>query len=297
MGGSKVISVVVPIGPGRIASVIEDLKNQEERVEIIIEAGTNTSRNRNNGIRKAKGEIIAFVNGHTGVPRDWSRKVRKFFEDNSEVDILGGPMMTPKDDSRFGILSGYALTSKFGAGNVTKRYEGEGIIYDADENMLTSANLAARKKVFEKVLFDEKIYPGEDPKFVSDCQGEGFKLVYNSDIFVYNKRRGDWKGLAQQIFNYGEMRPKKEGIIETFGKPQFLVPSLFISYIVLFAPLALIHWIFLIPGIFYLFLGVSFSIFEGLKRKDSTAIFILPLIFLTIHVSYGLGFINGTIRK
>lgn len=291
------ISVVVPLGPGRESDAINSLRKQKEKVEIIIERGTNTSKNRNLGAKKSKSEIVAFVNGHTTMPSDWSRKIRKFFNEHEEIDIVGGPQHTANTDSRFGKISGYALASKFGAAGASDRYGGQKIILNADEMSLTSANLAVRKKVLEKILFDEHIYPGEDPKFIADCKKEGFVIAYDPDIIVYNKRRGDWKALAEQIFSYGRVRPKKESFIETLKKPAFLVPSAFLIYLVLFAPFAIIHWFFLLPGFFYIFLNLIFSVYECAKRKDFAAVFTLIFIYFIIHVSYGLGFITGSLMK
>ena len=67
------ITVVVPLGQGRNLEVLESLENQEEKVKIIIERGSNPSANRNQGAKKTKTEIIAFVNAHSILPKDWAK--------------------------------------------------------------------------------------------------------------------------------------------------------------------------------------------------------------------------------
>ena len=44
------LSVIIPIGPGRRIEAISSLEKQTEKVEIIIEKGTNPSKNRNEGV-------------------------------------------------------------------------------------------------------------------------------------------------------------------------------------------------------------------------------------------------------
>ena len=55
------LSVVVPVAKGGILLCLESLKKQKEKIEIIIESGSNPSSNRNKGIMKAGGEFVAFI--------------------------------------------------------------------------------------------------------------------------------------------------------------------------------------------------------------------------------------------
>lgn len=291
------LTVIVPVGPNRKLHALESLKAQEEPVVVLVEQGTNTSKNRNQGAFKAETELIAFIDAHTILPSNWSKKLIDFFLENPQVDIVGGPQLTPSNESYFGKVSGYALSSLFGAAEVSTRYKPKEFTLNADEMSLTSANLACRKKVFEKIQFNEDIYPGEDPKFIEDAKNENLSVAYNPQMIAYHKRRDNIKDLAVQIFKYGLMRPRKEKLTQTIKKPSFLVPSVFLIYLSLFSILSLLHPIFLFPLLLYVFLSLSFSLVEGLKSRDFIAFSILPFLFFTIHVSYGLGFLYGTISK
>lgn len=291
------ITVIVPIAQNRKVEVLPSLKNQIEKVNVIIERGNNPSTNRNRGIKKAKTNIVAFINGHTILPKDWSKNILNFFEKYKEIDFVGGPQLTPKNASYFEKISGYALSSKFGSGGVSSRYGGEKLILNADETMLSSANMACRKKVVEKIRFDENLYPGEDPKFISDAKKKGFKVAYSPEIIAFNKRRTNLMDFAIQNFKYGSVRPKKESFLETLKHPFFIIPSLFLIYLILLIPLTIISKLFLIPAIIYISANIIFSAYESIKNKNSLAILILPFIFLTIHLSYGIGFLYGILKK
>jgi len=291
------ISIIIPIGGGKKLEALESVKAQGKDVEVIIEKGLNPSANRNRGVKKAKGDLIAFINGHTILTKDWAKQVLEFFGKYKEIDVVGGPQLTPEDEGYFGRISGYALSSRFGAAGASNRYGGKEIIMDADEMLLTSANLICRKSVLDKVKFDETLYPGEDPKFIADSKKNGFKVAYSPEIEVSHRRRDNIKDFSKQIFMYGKTRPQKEGLGETMKHPSFLVPSAFVIYLILLAPLILISSWFLIPGVLYLALSVLFAIVSGIKNKSLGAIFILPFLFFTIHITYGLGFLYGMFKK
>lgn len=286
------ITIVVPLAPS--LEVTKYSLNVPKEVKLITVRGLNPSENRNKGIKKAKTPLVAFINGHTILSDYWKESVELFFKEHPEIDIVGGPQHNWREDGQFAKASGYAMGSVFGAGGVSNRYNGTKVILDADEMYLTSANLICKKKVFDKIKFDEHLYPGEDAKLISEAKKEGFKVAYSPTIFVFNKRRETPSGLMKQIFNYGKTRPKKEGLWETITRhPSFIIPSLFVIYLTLLLPSLVVSilWqnklaiaVVLSPLILYLILNFFFSVGNPY----------LFIIFPIIHIGYGLGFLDGT---
>lgn len=292
----KEISIIIPTIPEKRFNPYKDL-NIKKKIKVQVIKGKNPSKNRNIGIKNAKTEFVAFINAHTILSNNWDLEVEKFFQKYPKIDIVGGPQLTPSDESLFAKSSGYALGSIFGSAGIRKRYRPLKLSLDADETMLTSANLICRKRIFKKVIFDENLYPGEDPKFISDAKKAGFSLAYSPKIMVYNKRRTTLPDLAEQIFNYGKVRPYKENFRETLKKPFFLVPPLFLAYIVTLPLTILIHKLFLAPIFLYVVINALFSLYGGIKNKNFPAIFLLFIIFPLIHISYGAGFLYGISTK
>ena len=72
---------------------------------------------------------------------------KEFFEKHKEVDIVGGPQLTPLDEKGFAKISGYALSSKFGAWKLSSRYSITEEKLDVDETALTSANLFCKSLI------------------------------------------------------------------------------------------------------------------------------------------------------
>jgi len=296
----KNITLIVPIKDKIGKELAESFKKQGKKTLLITEKGNNPSINRNKGIKKARTEFVAFTNGHSILSLDWADRVLSFFSKYAFVDIVGGPQLSYGEDSLFAKISGYALSSIFGSAKVSSRYEQKKIYLDADETSLTSANLICRKKVFKKVKFNEQIYPGEDPKFIEDAKKAGFKVAYSPDIVVYNRRRESISGLMKQVYNYGKTRPLKERLKDTLKKPYFLIPSIFLIYLVLMLEFVVVGYpgrVIFIPLYLYLILNVYFSLTNAVLNKSLIAVVYLPFIFLAIHISYGIGFIIGLIKR
>ena len=302
-------SLVIPLAPGRNAEIIDSIKEMnypKKEYEVIVKEGLNPSENRNNGAKQAKGEIIAFLDDDAVIDINFLKEAEEFFDRYKEIDIVGGAQLTPKWQKGFPKISGYALSSKFGAWKMGMRYSLKELNLNADETMLTSANLFCKKEVMKKIQFDPKLFPGEDPKFVDDAKKEGFKVAYSPDLILYHKRRETIKAMIKQISSYGRTRTNKESFLETLKKPFFLIPLLFCVYLFFLAVFVFLEFfkINLIPNLvlffplgLYLILDLFFSIYESIKNKNLKAIFLLLFIFLLIHISYGLGMIKGYLEN
>jgi hypothetical protein len=292
------ITVIIPLGEKRSLEALNSLEQQHKAVKWIVERGANPSENRNRGVKKARTSLVAFINSHTTLPENWSEEIKHFFEEHPTVDIVGGPQLSSPQESFFGEVSGYALSSLFGASEVRTRYTvRKDVALNVDERSLTSSNLICKKKVFKKVRFDESIYPGEDPKFIRDAKKAGFLVAYSPDIVAFNRRRGTFSELKKQIYYYGYTRPQKESLWETLHKPSFLVPEIFVFYLFFLPTLLIFDLIFIWPLLLYCFLDFVFSIYLTIKSKKPFAFFLLLSMFPVIHISYGLGFIAGSFSK
>jgi len=293
------INVIIPCAPDAKVYAKKSLNSQGILdKDILVISGKNPSKNRNIGVEKSRGDLVAFTNAHSFFDKSWKNKVTSFFKKYPNVDIVGGPQFTSKNENLFERVTGAALSSVFGAANVRNRYISSDTEFDIDETKLTSANLICKKSVFDKIKFDENIYPGEDPKFISDAKKSGMLVSYCGDIIAYNKRRTSFSDLFSQIFSYGKVRPQKESFLSTLKNPFFFIPSVFVIGTISILLLAILHsftWILILD--FYIALSLMFSIYESFKNKQLSYFFILPWIFFTIHVGYGIGMIWGYLKK
>ncbi len=139
---NDIISIVIPTkNNGDILEKclfsIQNLECPEDRLEVIIVDGHSAddtvgiakkygckvifedegriSYAREIGVRQAKGKFIAFTDADCVVDRDWIKELIKHFKD--DVAAVGGPNITPEDDSAFAKCVGVILSflSKPGA--------------------------------------------------------------------------------------------------------------------------------------------------------------------------------------
>jgi cellulose synthase/poly-beta-1,6-N-acetylglucosamine synthase-like glycosyltransferase len=293
----KKLTIIIPLDPQKKLDNFEELNINKEKVYVVVVEGNNPSKNRNEGVKKSKTEFVAFINAHTRLKDNWLEEGLEFFKENPTIDLVGGPQAGFKEDGLFSKSTDVALSSIFGAGGVRYRYAGKKIKLDANETDLTSANLICRRKIFERIKFDETLYPGEDPKFISDVKKEGFKVAYSPRIIVYNQRRENLKLLAKQIYNYGKTRPQKERLLETIKRPFFLVPGVFLIYLLFLPTLFFLYNGLILPLIFYLILLLCFSFLGAIQSKNFGTLLFLILIYPAIHLSYGAGFNISFIRR
>src|SRR3989344_608307 len=288
-------SIIIPVGPGRNAEVINSISNcqfPKSDYEIIVEEGTNPSMNRNRGALKARGKILIFLDDDAFVDTSFLDNAANFLNLHPDVDLVGGPQLTPPQDGFFGIIGGYAISSFFASYTMSHRYKVCPETLDASEFDMTSANLFVRKTSFEKIGgFDERIFPGEDPEFLARAKLKGFCLAYSPDIKIYHKRRPTPKLLFRQFYLYGRARLLKEHILGTRFNPVFLAPPIFAVYIFSIPFLVFLFPLGLTVLLLYAFLCFLSYLYEMAIHRKIILFFLLPFFYFLIHFSYGLGFL------
>ncbi len=293
------ISVIVPVKPGENSiRAIESIKNQSypsDRIEIIKVIGWHPSRQRNIGVKSARGEIIYFLDDDSVAPADTLKRIAQHFED-SRVDVLGGPSIPPPEDSFIQHAFASCFASPFGGFNIRHRHRRSGKFRPATERELISCNLAIRREVFLKENgLNETLYPNEENEFLDRLHSKGYGLFYDPDIYVFRSQRMGFIDFFKQIFTYGRGR-----MDQTFANPVFIkiyhfVPLAFVLY--LFSLPFTASLSYFLPLLLYFALNLIFSVLVAIEKRSPSFIFIMPVVFFLCHLAYGLGSLWGLIKK
>jgi len=280
--------------------VFPDVENKEsfERTRIIPTGKIGPAQKRNLGSEHSRGEILAFLDDDAYPRKDWLKNAVYHFR-TSNIAAVGGPAVTPKDDSFGQKVSGAVFLSRLSGGN-PERYWPTGEIREIDD--WPSVNFLIRKSDFLTVGgFDCEFWPGEDTKLCLDLIKKlGKKIIYDPSVLVFHHRRVGLKKHLKQIGNYGIHRgffAKKYP--ENSFKLKYFIPAGFfifvvLGWILLFFPHPFKFAYFSIWLIYLLALIVSFFDIY-LKIKDiKVTLATMPYIFLT-HFYYGWRFIKGFI--
>ncbi len=298
---TKKFSFVIAVAPERDAEVLQSLKQldyDKRNYEVIVKKGKNPSVNRNEGVKDAKGEIICFLDDDARIEKDLLKKAETFFKQHPQVDVVGGPQLTPHDDGTFAQLSGIALSSFLGSYHLRFRYKLGKLMLKGAAPYLTSAICFIKKNSFITTGgFNTLLFPGEDPEFFSRAERLGLIVAYDPGIFIYHQRRSTLTLFMKQIYLYGKVAVRQEKVQSTGFSLLYTLPALFVLYLLFLPFLAYLHIVFLFPLFAYVVLLVISSFVLAVQHRNFLALFLLPFIIFVQHISYGVGVIVGLIHR
>ena len=258
------------------------------------------------GAAQATGEILVFVGDDTYPASDWLTKAAAYFAD-PELVALGGPGLTPPEDSALQKASGFLYESPFAMGPTAFRHSRQKVRCCDD---LPGTNLFIRKDAFNQVGgFDNSFCSGEDSyicnklaKAIKEQQkahlveGLGpmrrWKMLFVPDVIVYHHRRNALRGYLRQIWGVGVMRAY---FAKSFGgnsrRPTYFAPMVALFLI---PALMLLSYTFAVATIIALVAVVasSASYYEGRYGQTGAALRVGLAIPLT-YITYGIGFLVG----
>ena len=169
------------------ASVVSDFASGAGRtvVRYIKEVRQGLSHARNRGLCEARGAIIAFVDDDIEFSDGWLANMVRFFAENKEIDILGGPVLPfnvtlpPWLPERFFMLVGLWAY----AGGL------------AEVNNVVGCNFCIRRQVAQEVgEFDvslgrrgELLLMGEENEYFARARKKGYHIYASDNLPVFHK--------------------------------------------------------------------------------------------------------------
>jgi succinoglycan biosynthesis protein ExoA len=284
----------------------------------IVAAGLNLA------LTEADGDIVVRVDGHTVIAPDYVRQCARLLSEGV-ADNVGGPI-APAGAGWMGRAIALAMTSAFGTGGASfhnDRREGyvDTVYLGAWRRSLfdlgSSANKSGSRQRDPTALvdrpaasdntmsrrirlagFDERFVRNQDDELNYRLRHLGGRIYLSPQIRSQYFNRGSLRALARQYFGYGLWKPRVlwqhplQVQARQFVAPLFVLALVALVPIVWFAP-GLRPLLMIVAG-FYLLLNVTASIMAA--RRQTLELLILPLVFVTLHFSYGLGFFVGVLE-
>lgn len=241
----------------------------------------------NLAISESKGEIIIRIDAHTIYSSNYFDSILEVFKD-IDADIVGGPTGFDFSElSKFQKALAFVFLSPFGMGNSS--------VHNLNfEGYTDSVTFGAWKRdVFDKVgLFDEELVRNQDDEFHYRCNEHGLKIFQSPKIKLFYFPRKTISSLFRQYFEYGLNKPYVLRKNTNSIKFRHLAPMVFILYLI-FLPFVFINSLYFIP----LFAYLSLVFYYSNECKENTLKSLIVLIYPTIHIAYGLGFICGIVKR
>ena len=270
------------------------ITNYDPRVKIIATGAELPAVKRNLGVEASTGEIIAFIDDDAYPANNWLTELAGSFSDDS-IAAVGGPGVTPIEDSYWQQISGAVFSSLAASGSYRYRY-----IIDRRREVqdYPTCNLSVRKAVYQQIGgFKCNYWPGEDTELCHEIVALGKKIIYEPQVEVYHHRRHFWNGHFKQVGQYALHRGY---FVKKFPKtsclPQYFVPTLFMLG-------SALGWLtyFIYPPLFYTYISVMsiYATFVFLATILATQKYILVTCFATLlnHYAYGWWFLVGLFSK
>lgn len=246
----------------------------------------------NVAISAAVGDIIMRIDAHTMIPREFVSKNVKCIQTGEKV--TGGPRPSiAEEDTPWRHMLLLAESSMFGS-SIAPFRKGHHKTY-----VKSVFHGAYRREVFEKTgLFDERLGRTEDNEMHYRIRKAGYRICYNPEIISYQHVRNTWRKMIVQKYGNGYWIGLTLGICPKCFSIYHIVPALFVLAIVAFGILAIQGLDFPLKILILIYLGINLimSVLAVVGQKKYGYYILLPIIFLSLHLSYGIGTILGILK-
>ena len=282
------IDVVIAHGPSSddTAAIVERLVAGHDAVRSVANPSGLTPVGLNLAIAASRGDVVARVDGHSVIPPGYLQRAVDVLL-RTGADNVGG-VQDAQGETPFEQAVAAAMTSRFGVGDARFHYGGDP--GPVDTVYLGTFRRAALKRVGG---YDESLPRAQDAELNHRIRSTGGVVWFDPTLRVRYHPRGSARALAQQYFRSGQWRRRVAAKDVTSLQWRQGVPPLTVVGLLLGVGLGLsgrrIGW--LAPGIYSA--AVAFASGRTGRNLESRARRWLPVIFATMHLSWGLGFLLG----
>lgn len=236
------------------------------------------------------GEAILRVDAHTIFPNDFIEVNVRDIEKGE--NICGGKVISiPARKDKWSVTLNEAENSMFGGSFAAFRHA------EKAQYVNTVAFAIYKKEVFDKTgLYNEMLTRTEDNEMHYRMKKAGYRFYYDPEIVSYRETRATFGKLLKQKFLNGYWIGRTLGVEPRCFSLYHFVPFVFVVAIIVTAITGLFSttWPFICLWSVYGLVNLTMSLIAILTSKDRNVYFVfLPIIFLVLHICYGVGTLLG----
>ncbi len=278
--------IVLAVGPSKDSTlkIATALAVADPRVVIVLNPTGRTAAGLNLAIKAARYSIIVRVDGHSEIPKDYLTLAYSILSETGAVSV--GGVMAAVGTNLFESSVARAMRSALGVG-VSKFHTG-GVAGEVDTVYLG----AFRREALVAIGgFDERFTRAQDWELNFRLRSLGGLIYFDPRLVVTYRPRASVKALAKQYFEYGRWRRVVSRHHEGTINYRYLAPPITVLGTALSLLLGiLVSPLFFLPALVYAIFIFIASISIG---KTIGEIICLPLVLLTMHLSWGIGFLTS----
>lgn len=251
----------------------------------------------NIGIKNSRGELILWMSAHNKYEKEYISQCVKYLV-RYNADAVGGIIKArPRKDNLIEKSICIATSHPFGVGKSIHKIGSKNPQWTD-----TAFGVCYKKEIFERVgTFNENLVRGQDMEFSLRLKKAGLRTLLVPDIVSYYYPRSDFKSFLRHNFKNGvwAILPfKYTSIMPVLWR--HLVPITFVSSLIIFGVLSFFFkfffWLFLLVIAVYSLFGIYFSTKISIHESDLRYLFVMPIIFSSLHIGYGLGSLLGMLK-
>jgi succinoglycan biosynthesis protein ExoA len=288
------LEIVLALGPStdRTDAIAAELAAADARIRTVPNPSGRTPEALNAAIGASSHPVIVRVDGHSILPPDYiATAVRTLAE--TGADNVGG-LMAAEGTTVFERAVARAMTSRFGVGAASFHTGGEAGPVD------TVYLGVFRREALERVGgYDPAFTRAQDWEMNHRIRETGGVVWFTPDLHVIYRPRPDVKRLARQYFEYGRWRRQVVRDHPETLNARYLAAPMAVLGVGVGTAAALVSlvgpsWLRLglLAPLGYTALVVGAGVVTG-QGLDTQARLRLPVVYATMHGSWGLGFLTS----
>lgn len=281
-------------------AIVESVVSPLRRIRITQSHG-NAAAARNAGLRLARGQIIAFVDGDSYLDRDWLLRAVGYLQHprDAHVAAVGGPFIqVPKARTTMALaISGLESTTLGGGGSIRSHKENK-------RKLVRSLSLTGAifwSEVVRQVgFFDERLRYCEDSEFCQRVRSAGYRLMSHGDLGAFHTPKYETLGgFAAKMWKYGVGRGRAARLhwrlmtglaLGSIAYSILFATTLFLGFVIVSPESKLMA--ILLAGLYLATITASSLVISA--RQGSSHLFFPSLGgYLALHIPYAAGLMVG----
>ena len=280
------LEIILALGPSNdnTNQIAKTLADSDSRIKLVTNPTGKTAAALNLAIAAASNEIICRIDGHAEISNSYIKTAVAVMNQTGAVNV-GGLMQA---DAKHGFQSVVATAMRSMIGVGASKFHTGGEAGPADTVYLGTFKKSA---ILQAGGFDEKYIRAQDWELNHRLRLNGGVIWFDPRLEVTYRPRDTFGKLAKQYFEYGRWRRAVSREHKGTINYRYLAPpiALIINSLSLLTGIFL-NTIFFIPALVYLVAIIlsSLIIGKGVYQKIS-----LPSVLITMHMSWGFGFLTS----
>jgi len=277
-------------------AILEQYIQRHDPIRVLVNPKRITPIAFNIGIDHARGDLIMMMSAHATYNQDAIRKCVEYSCQYKADNVGGAWRIKARDPGLVGNAIVAALSHRFGVGGAIYRTTSK---KSGVQPVDTAAFGCYRREVFDKIgKYNEQLVRCQDIELNLRLKSAGGTTLLAPDVVINYFARTKLSTFCEHSFQDGTwvILPFAHSSVMPVGW-RHLVPLAFVSAVIASALLAAMAAVFVwvLVGILGIYAVASFiaSLDIAYKKQDPRFLLVMPLVFLSLHGSYGLGSLWG----